>query len=82
MNFEEFMDFNKNISSEPFYSILAILHERLPCSSNVFRLKSINRKKLSNPSESSGGLSPCSVIASPGFVNQTQNHVANKFLSC
>jgi len=27
------------VSSEMFYSLMAILHEKLPCATNYFRLK-------------------------------------------
>jgi hypothetical protein len=32
MNFEEYLEFNKEVSSELFFSIMEILHEKLPCS--------------------------------------------------
>jgi hypothetical protein len=31
MNFEEFMSFNTEVSSEMFVSIMAMFHERIPC---------------------------------------------------
>ena len=30
-NLEDYIDFNSNISSEMFVSVMTILHERLPC---------------------------------------------------
>jgi hypothetical protein len=32
MSFNEFLDFNKNVSSEMFFSLMTVLHETLPCS--------------------------------------------------
>lgn len=37
MRFEDFMNFNTDVSSEMFVSIMAIFHERLPCSQFYFR---------------------------------------------
>ena len=34
---EHFIDFNSNISSEMFVSVMTILHERLPCAQFYFR---------------------------------------------
>ena len=39
MNFKQYEYVNSNISSEMFYSLMAILHERLPCAKGFFRLK-------------------------------------------
>jgi hypothetical protein len=44
INFEEYQAFNMNVSSEMFVSIMSLLHERLPCAPNCFRLKKIFRK--------------------------------------
>ena len=32
INFEEYLNINKNVSSEMFFSLMSILHEKLPCS--------------------------------------------------
>lgn len=45
ITFDEYLNFNKKVSSEMFYSIMAVLHERLPCAPNFFRLKKIYRTK-------------------------------------
>jgi hypothetical protein len=39
MNCREFIDFNTNVSSEMFISVISILQERLPCSHYVYRSK-------------------------------------------
>lgn len=57
------MDYNLNVSSELFVSILYVFHEMLPCSSTVFRLKR-QRKAKTGDSPSS----PCKKIASPRFI--------------
>lgn len=46
MNFEEYMAINNKISSEMFYSIMAQLHEKLPCSANIFRKKNMYKLKI------------------------------------
>lgn len=46
MNLKDYSEFNRTISSEMFYSIMAILHDRLPCAPNFFRLKRIYKTKV------------------------------------
>jgi len=48
ISFDDYLNFNKKVSSEMFYSIMSVLHERLPCASNFFRLKKIYRTKNSS----------------------------------
>jgi hypothetical protein len=52
-----------------FYSIMAVLQERLPCSSNFFRMKKLYRSKL-NADTNLGrkSMSPHRTIASPSLV--------------
>ena len=47
ISFDDYLNFNKKVSSEMFYSIMSVLHERLPCAPNFFRLKKIYRTKVS-----------------------------------
>jgi hypothetical protein len=47
ITFDDYLNFNKKVSSEMFYSIMSVLHERLPCAPNFFRLKKIYRTKVS-----------------------------------
>ena len=47
ITFDDYLSFNKKVSSEMFYSIMSVLHERLPCAPNFFRLKKIYRTKVS-----------------------------------
>jgi hypothetical protein len=42
MDFDEYSEFNKNISSKLFFSMMDILYDKLPCSSNFFRLKKLH----------------------------------------
>ena len=39
MNYKQYEYVNKTVSSEMFYSLMAVLHERLPIATNFFRLK-------------------------------------------
>lgn len=39
MNFKQYEYINKTVSSEMFYSLMAILHQKLPLAKNFFRLK-------------------------------------------
>ena len=64
ISFEEYCNFNKNVSSEMFYSIMSVLHERLPCAQNFFRLKKIYRAKIVNTRKCQ---SPSRKIASPSM---------------
>mmetsp|Transcript_7442 Transcript_7442/g.6706 ORF Transcript_7442/g.6706 Transcript_7442/m.6706 type:complete len:142 (+) Transcript_7442:710-1135(+) len=39
MSFEEYVEANKTVSSEMFYSVLSVIYERLPCSQNFFKMR-------------------------------------------
>ena len=39
MNYKQYEYINKTVSSEMFYSLMAILHEKLPMATTFFRLK-------------------------------------------
>ena len=41
MNLREFIDFNTNVSSEMFISVISIFQERLPCSQYIYRQKKL-----------------------------------------
>ena len=73
LNWKQFEYINKTISSEMFYSLMAILHERLPCSKNFFRMKKTFRDR-----EGAECSSPVRTIASPKMIRglsitKTQN---------
>jgi hypothetical protein len=52
-----------------FYSIMAVLQERLPCSKNFFRMKKLYRSKLGGDSNAGRkSMSPHRTIASPSMV--------------
>ena len=44
MNYKQYEYINKTVSSEMFYSLMAILHEKLPIATTFFRLKAKFRK--------------------------------------
>ena len=43
MNFENYTHIINNVSSEMFLSLMALLHHKLPCAGNCFRLKRLYR---------------------------------------
>ena len=61
MSFNAFEYINKNVSSEMFYSLMAVLHEKLPCATNYFRL----RKKFKDLHKTE---SPIRTLASPRMI--------------
>ena len=63
MNFNQYDYINRNVSSEMFYSLMAILHEKLPCATNFFRLRKQFREKIQNENGS-----PIRLIASPKMM--------------
>ena len=65
MNFKQYEYVNSNISSEMFYSLMAILHERLPNAKGFFRLKRQYRDKHDEDYRSA---SPVRKIASPKMI--------------
>lgn len=65
MSFKHYEYVNTNISSEMFYSLMAILHERLPCAKGFFRLKRVYRNRHIDDFRSS---SPVRKIASPKMI--------------
>lgn len=62
MDYKQYEKLNKQQSSEMFYSIMAILHERLPCSLNYFRM----RRKFKEAHDECQ--SPIRSIASPKII--------------
>jgi hypothetical protein len=51
-----------------FYSIMSVLHERLPCSPNFFRLKKIYRTKVSGIAVKRNFGAKLGQIASPSIL--------------
>jgi hypothetical protein len=68
ITFEDYLNFNKKVSSEMFYSIMSVLHERLPCAPNFFRLKKIYRTKNSGVAIKRNFGSHAGQIASPSIL--------------
>lgn len=62
MSYKAFEHINKNVSSEMFYSLMAILHEKLPCATNYFRLRKNFKDAHKNES------SPIRTLASPKMI--------------
>ncbi len=68
ITFDDYLNFNKKVSSEMFYSIMSVLHERLPCAPNFFRLKKIYRTKVSGIAIKRNFGSHAGQIASPSIL--------------
>ena len=72
LNYDQYADLNLKVSSEMFCSLMSILHERLPCAPNFFRLKKIFRTKIlpckSPVSHIKMSHSPSRTIASPSML--------------
>lgn len=64
MNYKQYEYINKTVSSEMFYSLMAILHERLPIATTFFRLKNKYRQSKQQNCSSS----PVRTIASPKLL--------------
>ena len=45
LSFDDFFAFNKKTSSEMFLSLISVLHHKLPCSANCFRMKKIYKTR-------------------------------------
>ena len=65
MNFKQYEYINKTVSSEMFYSLMAILHEKLPMATTFFRLKQKFRNMRQGGNQNS---SPVRTIASPKMI--------------
>lgn len=65
MSYKHYEYVNYNISSEMFYSLMAVLHERLPCAQGFFRLKKKYRDMHFGEAKAS---SPVRKIASPKMI--------------
>lgn len=65
MNYKQFEEINHNVSSEMFYSLMAVLHERLPCSHMYFKMRREYKEKLH---KSGKYTSPVRRIASPNMI--------------
>lgn len=68
ITFDDYLNFNKKVSSEMFYSIMSVLHERLPCAPNFFRLKKIYRTKVSGVAIKRNFGASLGQIASPSIL--------------
>jgi hypothetical protein len=60
MNLREFIDFNTNVSSEMFISVISIFQERLPCSQYIYRQKKVFKTQefLKNQKSLMSGMHP------------------------
>lgn len=45
ITYNDYVSIIKEISSDIFLSLMVVLHEKLPCSQNIFRLKKMYRLK-------------------------------------
>lgn len=45
LKLEDYIQINKNVSSEMFYSLMRVLHEKLPCTKNFFNKRKHYRQK-------------------------------------
>jgi hypothetical protein len=80
LSFEDYVHFNKQVSSEMFFSIMSVLHERLPCAPNFFRLKKIFRSKISLGAQIiRKSQSPSRTIASPSMMKGLSTFKKDKF---
>lgn len=69
MSFTQYEHVNKNVSSEMFYSLMSILHEKLPCAKNFYRLRNNYRKKDPKYQQAmQENSSPIRTIASPKLI--------------
>ena len=64
MNLMTYSHINMHVSSEMFYSLMACLHEKLPCAKNYFRM----RKKFREQQDYKGYMSPVRAMASPKMI--------------
>jgi len=64
MGYKQYDTIIKTISSEMFYSLMAVLHEKLPCATGYFRM----RKKFKDQQSENDISSPIRSIASPKMI--------------
>ena len=78
MNCREFIDFNTNVSSEMFVSVISILQERLPCSHYVYRAKKTFKQQefLKNKRSLIAGLHP--ITANMSKAEKEENALVAK----
>ena len=67
MDFATYEYINREISSEMFYSLMSILHERIPLSKNFYKIRKKYRSSINNFINSAES-SPVRIIASPNMV--------------
>jgi hypothetical protein len=69
MNAYQYDHVNKNVSSEMFYSLMSVLHEKLPCAKNFYRLRNNFRRKDPKYQQAiKENASPIRTIASPKLI--------------
>lgn len=68
MNYKEYAHVNNQVSSEMFYSLMAILHMQLPVAQNFFRLKRKYRLRRRDTKQTDSSSSRIRMIASPKMM--------------
>ena len=69
MNYQQYEYVNQNVSSEMFYSLMSILHEKLPCAKNFYRLRNKFRSKdVKYKQAVMENSSPIRTLASPKLI--------------
>ena len=71
MSFKQYEYIIKTVSSEMFYSLMSLLHEKLPCATNYFRLRKQFKEKNNQKRGADGeklSSSPIRTIASPKMI--------------
>ena len=63
MNYKQYSFIVKNVSSEMFYSLMALLHDKLPCAQGYFKLRNEFKRKNRD-----GSKSPIRTIAEPNMI--------------
>ena len=69
LTFKQYVEINKMVSSEMFYSMMALLHRQLPCAQGYFKLK-----KTYQAQKPDSGSSKMSSIASPTMIRGLSHH--------
>lgn len=71
LNYEEFLKINKDVTSEMFLSIMTLLQNSLPSSTNFYRFKKNYEKYLQAPEKNGPeGEQTYSSIASPKIMSK------------
>jgi hypothetical protein len=74
---ESYVNFNKEVSSEMFCSVMTCFHHHLPCTGVIVQLKNAFRGPQVSDQKSNASNTNHSLLASPGLMRSVEKHLGS-----